>query len=130
MNSSFAPRTGLMGKTAMKRTRALRGRQGVVGFIPIDALIDQSDLVAVEVVVELVDAKPRSVEVPVRVSDIEKRLRAAEPGAGVRDIRGWISDRAVTRLILREPPLDGKILRAETMYWVCHRPHRREPFLR
>lgn len=114
----------------MKRTRALRGRQGVVGFIPIDALIDQSDLVAVEVVIEMIDAKPRSVEVPVRVSEIETRLRNSEPGTGIRDVRAWISDRAVTRLILREPPLDGKILRAETMYWVCHRPHRREPFLR
>lgn len=114
----------------MKRTRALQGRQGVVGFIPIDAFIEHNDVVAVEVVIELVDAKPRSVEVPVRVSEIEKRLRASESGAGIRDIRAWISDRAVTRLVLREPALDGKILRAETMYWVCHRPHRREPFLR
>jgi hypothetical protein len=114
----------------MKRTRALQGRQGVVGFIPIDAFIEHNDVVAVEVVIELIDAKPRSVEVPVRVSEIEQRLRASVTGAGIRDIRTWISDRAVTRLVLREPALDGKILRADTMYWVCHRPHRREPFLR
>lgn len=119
-----------MGSLAMKRTRALQGRQGVVGFIPIDAFIEHNDIVAVEVVVELVDAKPRSVEVPVRVSDIESRLRAPDNGGGIREIRNWISDRAVTRLVLREPTLDGKILRADTMYWVCHHPHRREPFLR
>jgi hypothetical protein len=119
-----------MGSIAMKRTRALQGRQGVVGFIPIDAFIEHNDIVAVEVVIEFADGKPRSVEVPVRVSEIELRLRAAENGGGIRDVRSWISDRAVTRLVLREPELDGKIVRAETMYWVCHRPHRREPFLR
>lgn len=101
-----------------------------MGFIPADAFTEHNDIVAVEVVIELVDAKPRSVEVPVRVSEIENRLRAPEHDGGIRDIRNWISTRAVTRLVLREPDLDGKILRAETMYWVCHHPHRREPFLR
>ena len=120
----------LYGASVMKRTRALQGRQGVVGFIPADAFTEHNDIVVVEVVIELVDAKPRSVEVPVRVSEIEARLRAPENGASIRDIRLWISNRAVTRLVLREPSLDGKILRAETMFWVCHNPYRREPFLR
>jgi hypothetical protein len=102
----------------------------VVGFIPADAFTDHNDIVVVEVVIELADEKPRSVEVPVRVSDIETRLQDPEYEGGIREIRNWISDRAVTRLVLREPALDGKIVRAETMYWVCYLPHRREPFLR
>lgn len=102
----------------------------MVGFIPADAFTEHNDIVAVEVVIELVDAKPRSVEVPVRVSEIQTRLQAPEHEGNIRDIRTWISHRAVTRLVLRDPTLDGKIVRAETMYWVCHHPYRREPFLR
>jgi hypothetical protein len=64
------------------------------------------------------------------VSEIETRLQTPEGEGGIREIRNWISTRAVTRLVLREPELDGRIVRAETMYWVCHFPHRREPFLR
>lgn len=110
-------------------SRALWSHRGIVGFVPNDAFDPLTGILAIEIDVVLRDQRRISVPVPVRLTELQKRLQDPNEG-GIAGARQWIIDRGLTRFELANSALAADVSHVEAIYWVCGKGQRRDPFLR
>lgn len=104
----------------------LHGANGIVGFIPRDAVNSATDVIALEVVVEFDDKSSRNIAMATTIRELEDQVRLV----ATEGLRQLFRDRARDVVLSGSPPPSSSISRVENIFWVCQSPPRREPFLR
>jgi hypothetical protein len=104
----------------------LHGANGIVGFIPKDAVNSATNVIALEVVVEFDDKSSRSVAMATTLRELEDHVRKG----ATEGLRQLFRDRAREVVMSATPPPAATIAKVADIFWVCQSPPRREPFLR
>jgi hypothetical protein len=118
----------------MRTAKAIHSRSGVIGFVPADAFAGNRDEITIEVNLTVLDGAAGEQLFMTRIlttrDEMELYLYVTGGVPGAATLRNWVIAKATAVAKLTRPSLKQDDIISHEIYWVCHTPDRREPFLR